>query len=152
MELLRRVASFGAPVRDLKEIYILFVRSLLEQSATVWHSSITEENANDLERVQKSALKIILQDNYKSYRNALNLLDMETLVERRDQLCLNFALQCVQNKKTKSMFPLNQKDNQMNKRHSKKYKVQHANTARLQKFSIIYMQNMLNDHEEKHGS
>ena len=152
MELLRRVASFGAPVKDLKEIYILFVRSLLEQSATVWHSSITEENANDLERVQKSALKIILQDNYKSYRNALNLLDMETLVERRDQLCLNFALKCVQNKKTKSMFPLNQKDNQMNKRHSEKYKVQHANTARLQKFSIIYMQNMLNDHEEKHGS
>ena len=57
-----------------------------------------------------------------------------------------------ENKKTKSMFPLNQKDNQMNKRHSEKYKVQHANTARLQKFSIIYMQNMLNDHEEKHGS
>ena len=46
MELLRRVASFGTPEEDLLTIYILFIRSILEQSATVWHSSITEENLN----------------------------------------------------------------------------------------------------------
>ena len=34
MELLRIVASFGASFEDLKLIYILFVRSHLEQSAT----------------------------------------------------------------------------------------------------------------------
>ena len=53
MELLRRVASFGTPSEDLKIIYTLFIRSLLEQSATVWHSSLTQDNINDLERVQK---------------------------------------------------------------------------------------------------
>lgn len=53
MELVRKVASFGASVEDLKTIYILFVRSLLEQSATVWHSSLTMENSDDIERVQK---------------------------------------------------------------------------------------------------
>ena len=53
MELLRRVASFGASVEDLKPIYFLFVRSHLEQSATVWHRSLTVENSTDLERVQK---------------------------------------------------------------------------------------------------
>ena len=47
MQLLRKVASFGTPIEDLKDIYILFVRSLLEQSATVWHSSISTENDND---------------------------------------------------------------------------------------------------------
>ena len=57
MEILRRVSSFGAPIQDLKDIYILFIRSLLEQSATVWHSSLTEENAEDLERVQKKCNK-----------------------------------------------------------------------------------------------
>ena len=60
MQLLRRVASFGAPIEDLKQIYILFVRSQLEHSATVWHSGLTVENTDDLERVQKTALKIIL--------------------------------------------------------------------------------------------
>ena len=46
MELLRKVASFGTGIEDLKNIYILYVRSLLEQSATVWHSSLTEESKN----------------------------------------------------------------------------------------------------------
>ena len=35
MKLLRRVASFGTPAEVLKTVYILFVRSPLEQSAAV---------------------------------------------------------------------------------------------------------------------
>ena len=76
MELLRKVASFGTSIAELKNIYILFVRSQLEHSATVWHSSLTEDNRNDLERVQKSALKTILKEKYKSYYQALNVLDI----------------------------------------------------------------------------
>ena len=83
MELLRRVASFGTSSEDLKTIYYLFVRSQLEQSSVVWHSSLTEENKTDLERVQKSAVKIIMGENYKSYNKSLQYLDMETLDERR---------------------------------------------------------------------
>ena len=58
MELLRRVSSFGASWDELKNIYILYIRSLLEQSCTVWHSGLTEENCQDLERIKKTALKI----------------------------------------------------------------------------------------------
>ena len=32
--------------------------------------------------------KIILKSNYKSYENALKLIDLETLSERRTTLCL----------------------------------------------------------------
>ena len=71
MELLRKVASFGTPSEDLKAIYILFVRSILEQSAVVWHSSLTEENRNDLDRKQKYAMKIIQQEKYKGYKKSL---------------------------------------------------------------------------------
>ena len=66
MQILRRVASFGASDSDMKDIYILFVRSLLEQSATVWHSSLSQQNISDLERVQKTALKIILGGRYRN--------------------------------------------------------------------------------------
>ena len=83
MELLRRVASFGTNMEELKNIYILFVRSQLEQSAVVWHSSLTEENKEDLERVQRSAMKIILGPKYQSYKKALDVLDLEALDERR---------------------------------------------------------------------
>ena len=35
IELLRKVACLNPPVQDLKDIYILFFRSILEQSAPV---------------------------------------------------------------------------------------------------------------------
>ena len=95
MQLLRKVASFGTPIEDLKDIYILFVRSLLEQSATVWHSIISTENDNNLERVQKSAVKVILDEKYSTYQQGLAKLGLETLVSRRENLCLNFAKKCV---------------------------------------------------------
>ena len=87
MELLRRVASFGTSVEDLKNIYFLFVRSQLEQSAVVWHSSLTEENINDLERVQKSAAKIILGNKYQNYEEALDELGIETL-KKEEKPCV----------------------------------------------------------------
>ena len=83
MELLRKVASFGTSAEELKNIYILFIRSILEQSATVWHSSLTAENSDDLERVQKSAFKVILQDKLNGYKNPLIVLELDTLSERR---------------------------------------------------------------------
>ena len=58
--------------RDMKHIYIVYIRSLLEQSSNVWHSGLTVQNQNDLERVQKVALKIILGSEYKNYENAMN--------------------------------------------------------------------------------
>ena len=60
MELLRKVASFGLDQKELKDIYFLFIRSVLKQSATVWHSSLNEENKHDLDRVQKSEVRIIM--------------------------------------------------------------------------------------------
>ena len=49
----------------------------------------------------------------------------------------------------KKMFPLKDKHHDMQTRQPEKYVVQHANTERLKKSSIIYMQNLLNIHENK---
>ena len=149
MELLRKVAGFGTPVEDLKTIYVLFVRSILEQSATVWHSSLTEENSSDLERVQKSAIKIIFQEQFKGYENGLAQLGLQTLKSRREQLCLDFARKCTKSKKLEHMFPLNKKTHDMKTRSLETSQVQHANTGRLQKSPIIYMTKLLNEDEQR---
>ena len=65
MELLRKISHFGASWDEMKNIYILYIRSLLEQSSTVWNSGLTKENIQDLERVQKSALRLF----FKSHTN-----------------------------------------------------------------------------------
>ena len=147
MQLLRKVSSFGTSRDELKIIYILFIRSLLEQSATVWHSSLTQENSDDLERIQKSAIKIIMGSSYQSYMKSLELLDLETLSQRREHLCLNFAKACVKNPKLNDMFPRNTKQHEMETRKQEVYKV--AYTQRYRNSAIVYMQNLLNEHEAK---
>ena len=144
MQLLRTVASFGANIQDLKTIYILYVRSLLEQSATVWHSSLSEQNRNDLERVQKTAMKIILNTKYRSYKQALALLEIDTLDNRREELCLNFARKSSKHPKFKHLFPTNIKAHNMKTRKAEKYKVSKAYTDRFKDSAIVYMQNLLN--------
>ena len=59
MQLLNAAAGFTTSKLDLKGIYLTFIRSVLEQSAVVWHSSLTNKNKRDLERIQKAAVKVI---------------------------------------------------------------------------------------------
>ena len=141
------MASFDPPAEDLKEIYLLFIRSILEQSATVWHSSITEENKSDLERIQKSAVRIILKGKHTTNKRGLAEIGLLSLEERREHLCLNFAKKCLKSDKLKHMFPKNEKSHQMGRRNEEVLKVEHANTGRFQKSPMIYMQNLLNDDE-----
>ena len=67
-------------------IYILHIRSILELSCIVWHSSFTEKNKQDLERVKKSAVKIVLEKKYKDYENVVELVHLENLKERKETL------------------------------------------------------------------
>ena len=149
MALLRKLASFGASQQEMKIIYFGFVRSQLEKSATVWHSSLTDENRKDLERVQKTGLKIILKNNYTSYQKSLLKLDIDDLATRREKLCLDFAMKCTKKTKFQNMFPKLNKFHKMKTRNPLKYEVQHANTERLKKSAIIYMQRLLNNHDRK---
>ena len=62
MQLLHKMAEFNASVEDMKTIYITFIRSILEQSCSVWHSSLSKENSQSIERVQRCAVKLILKN------------------------------------------------------------------------------------------
>ena len=77
MQLLNAVAGYTKI--ELKDIYLTFIRSVLEQSAVVWHSSLTQKNIKDLERVQKVAVRIIMGKNYTTYKKGLKFLKLDTL-------------------------------------------------------------------------
>ena len=143
MTILRKLYSFKIPVKDLVLIYIIYIRSLLEQSCIVWHSSLTEYDSTRLERVQKVSLRIILKDSYGCYEDALHQTELETLKERRTKLCLKFARSSLKNTFTCTMFPENEV-NIFNTRHHEKYKVQFARTFRLYQSAVPYMQRLLN--------
>ena len=149
MELLRKVASFKPPIDDLKNIYMLYIRSILEQSCVVWHNSLTEENSEDLERVQKAAVKIMLGEKYTDYENGLLKVDLDKLSERRENLCLKFAKNCLKSEKTKDLFKMNEKTHNMEVRNTEIFQVNHANTGRLKDSPIPYMQRLLNSDANK---
>ena len=69
LELLRKVSEFSSSIDDKREIYILYIRSVLEQSSVVWHSSLNNEDVDDLEKVQKAAVRLILGDKCENYEN-----------------------------------------------------------------------------------
>ena len=64
-------------------------------------------------------------------------------------MSLKWAKKCTENEKMAHMFPLNKKKIKYNTRRREKYIVFKANTERMRRSPIIYMQNLLNkDHEE----
>ena len=109
MQLLRSVHSFGASNEEMVHLWILFCRSVLEQSCVLWHNSLTQENVEDLERTQKSFTKMILNDKYKTYENALLMLNLDNLQIRRTVLTLKFAKTGIKHQKLDDLFPENPK-------------------------------------------
>ena len=66
MMMLHKLVEFNVHVDDLLTIFILYNRSVLEQLCQVWHSNLTFENLTDIEKVQKNALHIILNEDYET--------------------------------------------------------------------------------------
>ena len=126
-------------------IYILFIRSVVEYACVVWHSSISSEECNNIERVQKTALRIILKSDYDNYPSALRLVSLTTLKERRKKLSLSFAKKCVKSESNADLFPKVVKS--VNTRQHEKYFVTPARTERLAKSTIPYLQRLLNEEE-----
>jgi hypothetical protein len=136
MIILKNLFHFNLPIEEMIDIYYLYIRSVVEQSAVVWHSSLTKGEQLDIERVQMVALRIILKEQYTGYSDALEFAGIETLKARRGKLCLNFAKKCVKSSLTSDMFPMN--ETKINTRKPEKYYVHPAKTDRLANYAIPY--------------
>ena len=143
------MAEFSTSIEDKKTIYVLYIRSILEQSCVVWHSSLTQENSEDLERVQKAAIRIILGQKYENYEDALIKVNLDSLKERREKLCKKFALKCVDsdNVRCNDIFEKRKKIHNMATRKDEPYVVNYANTERLKTSAVPYLQRILNSDE-----
>ena len=144
MQLLYNAAKFTRQRKDLKDIYTTFIRPVLEQSAPVWHSSLTKENSDDLERIQKCAVRVILGKQHTSYENSLEILNLKKLTERREYLSLTFTKRSLKNCKIKHIFPFRKELRSQTRRKTERFEVKRANTERLKMSAIPYMQRLLN--------
>ena len=141
---LRRLKGMGASLENLKDIFVKQVRSVLELAVPAWNAALTENDKKNIERVQKTALRIMLGLEYTDYRSALDHVGLESLELRRQRLSLKFAKKCAAHPKHKEWFRVNFKT--VNTRQGKpKYCPVYSNHTRFDKSPISYLTNLLNE-------
>ena len=106
---------------------------------------LTEGDSDDIERIQKVVLKVILTHNYTDYSTACNNLNLQTLKTRQTNLCLKFALKCLESDKFCSLFVSNKVKNVYKLRDADKFDVPLASTSRYKNSPRIYLTNLFND-------
>ena len=131
----------GIHSNDLITIYKLFIRSVAEYCSTVYHTSLTKQQAKKLELIQSTSLKVILGSEYIDYTSSLTRFSLSTLYDRRSERVKSFTLRCIQDKFNKAIFPLNS-----NVRNSDIFEVNFARTSRYYNSAVPQCQRILNSY------
>ena len=137
--LLNKLKYVGIQTEDLLTIYKLFIRCIPEYCSSVFHSSLSEELSNKIERIQSTCLRVILSENYVSYSAALEMCGLDRLSTRREKRQLSFSLKCLKTEFTKDMFPLNENNKEP-------FHVNFARTEQYKNSTIPECQRKLNAH------
>ena len=148
MTMVTKLKYAGVPTADLITIYILYIRSLLEYCSVLWHSTLTAEQTDKLERVQKLSLKIILGAEYDGYDNALKTCDLDRLSIRRENRCLQYGLKSLLHPIHSKKFPVNPhvRNDTSTTRNSEHFSVNWAKSESYRMSAIPFIQRMLNQH------
>ena len=150
--MLKRLKKFGCSFKELVDIYYKQIRCVLEQAVVVWTPNLTKSQSNQIERVQRCALHVILGENYHSYEQARNLLNVDKLSIRRSNLCLKFAKKAEKHAKFSKWFCPDKRLPDVNTRNNKiklKYKPVPFKKVRYKKSPIPYITQILNDYYSK---
>ena len=65
MSMLTKLRYVGVKTEDLNDIYVLYIRSITEYCSVAFHSSLTVEQSNKIERIQKTCFRVILGKMYQ---------------------------------------------------------------------------------------
>ena len=103
---LRRMKILKLDTSILTDYYCKEIRSILEYGVAIWHSGITALMTDQIERIQKICINIILCDSVWniSYELGCTLLNHEPLRFRREDLCITFIQKASQDPRHANMF------------------------------------------------
>ena len=149
--MLRRLKGVGASLEESKDVYIKQVRSVMELAVSVWQPALTNQEVQQIERVQKCAMAIILGNKYINYEKATEELCLENLSDRRLKLSQNFAKKAAKSPKFQNWFnEIPNRDNMTSTRSYKnkslpRFKPIPPRTNRYKKSPLPYLTDILNE-------
>ena len=154
--LVRKLKQFGLRKEELITAWRSILRPVTEYAVPLWHSGLTERDNYKIELLQKKALGIILGcvyiDNKRyysldnkpiSYEQALQILSLTTLKERRDVLTTKFAIDTARNVRHSDLFVKKHAHNIVT-RNMFTIEEPICKSERYYKSAIPYMSRMLN--------
>lgn len=139
--MLRRVKEMGGSIEDLKTVYIKQLRCLTEKDCPLWNGALTKTNISHIEKLQKTAFRLILGSNYRGYQNSLATLNLASLIDRRVKICTKFANKTQRNPKYSAWFT----KSTVKTRFSKQFFEYDARTERYRRSPIYYLTSLLNN-------
>ena len=121
---------------DLSRFYTACIRSILDYAAPVFHYALPKYLLNELERIQKRALRIICP--YMEYHHTLSKLGLPTIAEHHDNICKRTFKSIVSNSqhKLRKLLPP-AFSTQFNLRCPCKYSLPHCKTNRFKNSFLI---------------
>ena len=104
MYMLYQLKRAGVNQADLVTIHISVVRPVVEYACPVWHTNLSIYLSDNIEMIQKRAVRAIFPD--MSYVDIINHINLSTLKERRDYLCKKYFINMqARSHKVKCLLP-----------------------------------------------
>ena len=151
ISMLSKLKYAGVTKEDLIEIYCLFVRSRAEYCSTAFGSSITIEQDKKLTNIEKTCLRIILQEMYVGYLPACEMTGLQPISDRRKNRMLSYAKKCLKHPINSRFFPKNEAMAvEPIIRQREPFKVNFARTEAYKKSTIPTCQRLLNSYFLEH--
>ena len=132
---LRLLKRANIPALDIVHVYCSTIRSLLEYACEVWHPGITKQQCDNVELIQKRALKVAFPN--LSYAEALKAGNIQTLVDRRNDRCRTFFTAiCDPKHKLHNLLPPKNKLTHLRSR--RQFTLPRVRTTRLKRSPIFH--------------
>lgn len=138
---LRELSKNGFSETECLKVYTTMLRPIIEYSAVVYHSMLSKEQAEQLEKLQVRALKCIYGHVY-SAAQLLKISQLPTLAERRQKACLRFAQKTSLNHRFSNWFPKRVK--KLRGQHKEEFVEYQARTDRRKNSPLFYYRRILN--------
>ena len=142
--LLRHLKSARIPTDDLAKLYQVLIVPTLDYATPVYHSQLSQEQSNALEKMQSRALKIIYGFDL-SYEEILEMSGIKTLWTRRERLMDKFIVKLTENPRfSKDWLPQKQ-FHHLDLRTKLIYQEKFARTERLYRSPKYFIRIRLNE-------
>ena len=131
---------------ELVKAYTVIVRPVAEYCSVVFHSMMTAQQDEQIERLQSTALRYIYGYGL-SYSKMREMSGLATLRSRRIEACDKFAAKCAASDRFGHWFPCTRTTRKS--RHTLPYREEYARCNRLMNSPLFYMRRRLNGKEGK---